>query len=75
MTKPNEFRKTYVLSTDVCYHISQEQKGSHAGDGTLHQGRVVWLENDPQPDGDEIAAYAEGIGVVLLAPETVQPVR
>lgn len=74
MTKPNEFRKTYVLSTDVSYHASQEQKGTHAGDGMLHQGRVVWLENDPQPN-IEVAAYAEGVGVVLLAPEAVQPVR
>ena len=77
MTKPNEFRKTYVLSTDVSYHVTQQQKGPHAGEGTLHQGRVVWLENDPQPNGEstQVAAYAEGVGVVMVAPEAVQPVR
>ena len=34
MTKPNEFRKTYVLSTNVSYHVTQQQKGPHAGEGT-----------------------------------------
>ena len=74
MTKPNEFRKTYVVSTDVSYHMTG-QKGTHAGDGTLEPGRVVWLENDPQPNGEAVSAYAEGVGVVMVAAEAVQPVR
>lgn len=77
MTKPNEFRKTYVIRTDVSYRVNEQQKGTHAGEGTLHPGRVVWLEADPEPNeaGHEVAAYAEGVGVVLLTPEAVQPVR
>ena len=74
MTKPNQFRKTYVLRTDVSYNNTQQQKGTHAAEGMLFQGRVVWLENDPQPNGSEVAAYAEGVGVVLLACDAVQPV-
>lgn len=76
MTKPNEFRKTYMVSTDVCYrNTNAARKGTHASEGTLARGRVVWLESDPQPNGTEVAAYAEGVGVVLLAPEAVQPAR
>ncbi len=76
MTKPNEYRKTYVLSMDVPYkNQNASQKGTYAGEGTLHQGRVVWLENDPQADGAEVPAYAEGVGVVLVTANAVQPVR
>ncbi len=78
MTKPNEYRKTYVLSTDVPYsNTNDSRKGTHASEGMLHTGRVVWLEKDPQPtDGFvQVAAYAEGVGVVMLTPDAVQPVR
>lgn len=77
MTKPNEYRKTYVLSTDASYtNTNAPGKGAHCGEGTLHRGRVVWLENDPQPadSGVEVPAYAEGVGVVLLASTSVQSV-
>ncbi len=75
MTKPNEYRKTYVVSTDVSYaNTNASEKGPHCGEGTLHKGRVVWLENDPQPSdgGVQVPAYAEGVGVVLLASSSVQ---
>lgn len=76
MTKPNEYRKTYVVSTDVAYRQTPAaEKGTHSGEGMLHIGRVVWLENDPQAAGVQVPAYAEGVGVVLLASESVQPVR
>ena len=78
MTKPNQYRKTYVLSADVPYHnASAPQKGPHSGVGTLCRGRVVWLEQDPEPANEsaEISAYAEGVGIVLVAPSAVQPVR
>ncbi len=72
MTKPNEYRKTYVLSEDVSYSAATLlRKGTHASDGTLARGRVVWLENDPQ--ASEVPAYAEGVGVVMLTASSVQP--
>ena len=72
MTKPNEYRKTYVVSEDVSYSTSSVlQKGTHASDGTLQRGRVVWLESDPQ--AAEVPAYAEGVGLVLVASSSVQP--
>jgi len=75
MTKPNEYRKTYVLSTDVPYaNADASGKGPHCGEGTLYRGRVVWLEKDPQTadGGVQVPAYAEGVGVVLLACSSVQ---
>ncbi len=75
-TKPNEFRKSYVLSTDVPYNTGgAANKGTHSGEGMLHQGRVVWLADDPRSaDGSEqVPAYAEGVGVVLLASACMQP--
>ncbi len=76
MTKPNEFRKTYMVSTDVAYrNTNAARKGTHSSEGTLARGRVVWLENDPQPNGEKVEVYAEGVGVVLLASEAVQPAR
>ncbi len=75
MTKPNEYRKTYVLSTDVPYaNANASGKGPHCGEGTLYRGRVVWLEKDPQTadGGVQVPAYAEGVGVVLLACSSVQ---
>lgn len=75
MTKPNQYRKTYVISTDVSYQVAEQQKGTHAGQGVLSQGRVVWLENDPQRNGEQVPAYAEGVGVVMVAAEAVQPAR
>ena len=75
MTKPNEYRKTYVLSMDVAYNNRDAaHKGTHAGEGVLQRGRVVWLQRDPQADA-EVPAYAEGVGLVLLASDSVQPVR
>ncbi len=73
MTKPNEYRKTYILSEDVSYSAATVlRKGTHASDGTLERGRVVWLENDPQAAG-EVPAYAEGVGLVLVTASSVQP--
>jgi len=78
MTKPNDYRETYMLATDVPYsNVAPSTKGTHAAQGILHRGRVVWLQNDPPMTGGEapISAYAEGVGLVVLASNAVQPVR
>ncbi len=78
MTKPTEYRETYMLAADVPYrNTGSPVKGTHAGEGTLHRGRVVWLqENPPAINGEtQVSAYAEGVGLVVLASNSIQPVR
>lgn len=78
MTKPNEYRATYILSTDAPYRNTEaSSKGAHAGEGTLHKGRVVWLQKDVETRNNDaqVSAYAEGVGLVLLASSSVEPVR
>ena len=94
MTKPNDYRETYVLATDVPYGASDASpRGTHADSGMLRRGRVVWLRKGPQsagPDGQpsvgldgqpsaapdaQVSAYAEGVGLVLLASTCIEPVR
>jgi hypothetical protein len=51
------------------YTIKDEsQKGPQPSAGLLHVGRVVYLSADPQSteEDQEIPAYVEGVGVLLL---------
>lgn len=78
MTKPNDYRATYIVSTDVPYHNSEAStKGTHSGDGTLCRGRVVWLQNEADASNKDapVSAYAEGVGLVLLASGCIEPAR
>lgn len=77
MTKPIEFRETYVLATDVSYrNTDSDTSGTHSSEGTLHQGRVVWLESRPRPtEQASVTAFAEGVGLVTLSTMAIQPMR
>jgi hypothetical protein len=77
MTKPNEFKETYILAADVPYcNTGASSTGPHSSEGMLYRGRVVWLENRPQSaENSKVTAYAEGVGLVVLASGSVEPVR
>jgi hypothetical protein len=68
MQQPKEYRVEYVAIEDVPYrNIDPNAKGTHAGDGIFHEGRVVWLTNALRADeSGEIFAYADGAGLVLV---------
>lgn len=70
MTKPNDFRETYILGMDVAYqNTNTSTKGTHSGEGVLHRGRVVWLQGSVEgvDEETEVTAYAEGVGIVALS--------
>ena len=75
MAKPSEYRDIYVLNTDVTY---QDAAKASAGDtfnshGVLERGRVVWAPpRAASADPATVSVYAEGVGVVTLAPECLQ---
>ena len=78
MTKPNDFRETYILAADVPYRVADPiSHGTHAGEGTLHRGRVVWLRNEapPREAQTQIPVFAEGVGLVLLDSNSVERLR
>jgi hypothetical protein len=69
--KPEEHRETCTVTSDIHYEVRRgEVQGTHASSGTLHKGRVVWVEKDPELSNAEllVSAYAEGVGIVLLDP-------
>jgi hypothetical protein len=44
MQQPKEYRVEYIVEEDVPYrNADPNAKGTHAGDGIFHEGRVVWL--------------------------------
>ena len=74
ITKPHEYRHSYTINQDVRYEISGNQKGTHAGAGTLHVGRVVWLR-EPMANSDAcVSAYVEGVGVISIDPHSLHQV-
>lgn len=78
MSKPNDFRETCVLAMDVPYqNASKTGDAPYASDGILRQGRVVWVK-EHAPDyasAVNIAAYAEGVGVIEVPQNALQGSR
>jgi hypothetical protein len=75
MQPPPQFRKMYLIADDIPYRAEESSyKGTHPSQGVLHKGRVVWLERKIEGmDADAtVSAYAEGVGVVLLAARHLQ---
>ena len=74
MTKPQEYREQRIVAHDTHYRVDENtRKGPQAASGILSTGRVVWVrqaservEQDPA-----VSAYAEGIGVVALDPQSL----
>ncbi len=76
MTKPSDYRRTYVLAMDVPYrNHEQHTTATHASQGVLHRGRVVWLQHDVpgQDQSAQVSAFAEGVGIVVLDARAVEP--
>ena len=69
MDRPPNFKTAYTLTQSVPYECADEsKKRTHASKGILHPGRLVWLRGDAA-EGDsqqQVSAYADGIGMVLL---------
>ena len=66
ITKPHEYRHSYAINQNVPYEISGKQKGTHAGTGTLHVGRVVWIRESMPISSSFLSAYVEGVGVISI---------
>lgn len=69
--KPVDYRETCTVTSDIYYEVREGViQGTHASSGTLHKGRVVWVQKDPEKRNAEslVSAYAEGVGIVLLDP-------
>ncbi len=69
MLKPSEYRDQYVVTKDMPYWKKDvTQRGPQATSGLLETGRVVYLSPEARKSEEdrEIAAYADGIGLLLL---------
>ena len=68
MQQPKEYRVEYIVEEDVPYrNADPNAKGTHAGDGVFHKGRVVWLAKTlGEDEASEVPAYADGAGMVLV---------
>jgi hypothetical protein len=77
--RPHNFKETYVINEDTAYSGAQELAGGDGqlGQGWLHRGRVVWLEQDPPTEAKEtaVSVYAEGLGVFLLRAGSLKRAR
>ncbi len=69
--KPQNYRESCTVTRDIHYEVGQEPgKGTHSGSGTLHKGRVVWIQKPLSESANEpsVSVYAEGVGIVSLDP-------
>jgi hypothetical protein len=68
MQQPTEYQVEYMVREDVPYrNAGPNAKGTHAGNGIFHEGRVVWLAKTLNEDAaGDVPAYADGAGLVLV---------
>ena len=70
MAKPGNYRETHTLVEDVTYqHADKAGGATHASEGILRQGRVVWSQGQAEPVQDareRVTVYAEGVGLIDL---------
>ncbi len=72
MTKPQEYREQRIIRCETRYRVQEGfPKGSQSGSGVLTTGRVVWVRNDAETGSAGITAFAEGIGVVSIDPQSL----
>ena len=76
MERPKEYNIEYVAVQDVPYRtFDPATKGTHAGEGVCHEGRVVWLAKEiPERTAEaEVTAWVEGAGIVSVKPRFLSP--
>ena len=76
--KPSDYSATYFINRETQYNVQEgSSKGTHAGTGTLHVGRVVWTQQNEEQrsPGDLVSCYAEGVGIVSLNPASLQSIH
>jgi hypothetical protein len=76
MNRPAEYKIEYVAVQDVPYRTPDPAaKGTHASEGTCHEGRVVWLAKEiPASTSDtDVTAWVEGAGLVTLKSRFLSP--
>ena len=69
--KPQDYRESCTVMRDTHYEVGEaSSKGTHSGSGTLHKGRVVWIQKSLSESAHEpsVSVYAEGVGIVSLDP-------
>ncbi len=72
MTKPQEYREQRTIQRETHYKVRDERtKGPQAGAGVLTTGRVVWVAPQREAQDATVEAFAEGIGVVSVAAESI----
>ena len=72
MTKPQEYREQRIIRCETHYQVQEAfPKGPQAGSGVLTTGRVVWVRDDAGTGNAAMTAFAEGIGVVFVDPQSV----
>ncbi len=73
--KPAEYSETRIVTQDTPYRV-EALKGTHAGSGILHLGRVVWTKKSPEEPNLErrILAYAECIGIISVEARLLRPI-
>ena len=72
MTKPKEYREQRTIRCDTRYQVQEGfPKGSQSGSGMLTTGRVVWVRNDPEAGNAGSTAFADGIGIVSVDPQSL----
>jgi hypothetical protein len=76
--KPEDHRESCVVAQDTEYKVPEGRvEESNASSGTLHCGRVVWIQRKLSQCQDEpaVSAYAEGIGVIEIDPNRLKETR
>ena len=74
--RPEDYRETYVITRDVPYTVAQGQaEGTHPSSGTLHVGRVIWIQRKLVDSKNEttVSAFADGVGIIDIDPKCLGP--
>lgn len=69
--RPEGYRETCVVTRDVPHTVAEgETEGTHTSSGTLHVGRVIWIQRKLADCEDDarISAFADGVGIMEVDP-------
>lgn len=73
MTKPEAYQEQRIIRVETHYQVQEGfPKGPKSRVGVLTPGRVVWVQKRPTNAGSvPTMAFAEGIGVVSVDPQSL----